>query len=202
MKKQVLVLLVGIIIGTLMFGTIAYAAQSNIRVAFEGIKIFVSGALRETDKQPFIYNGTTYVPLRFISEALGEAVEWDEVTKSIYIGGRIAGRFLTDVLQPTDKSPDIDLNGNRIYTGLGKQLDSSWVTYDLDGKYSRLYLETFGSEGRTIQIFADDILIWDHRYTEGHLYPIEVGLKIEGVKKLQFKGKFYVLNPIIVPYKD
>ena len=36
--------------------------------------------------EPFIYNGTTFLPVRAISEALGKEVEWDGPTSSVYIG--------------------------------------------------------------------------------------------------------------------
>lgn len=35
--------------------------------------------------EPFIQNGTTYVPLRGVSQALGCSVDWDENNKTIYI---------------------------------------------------------------------------------------------------------------------
>lgn len=34
---------------------------------------------------PRVINGSTYVPLRFISEAMGTPIEWDNDTKSIYL---------------------------------------------------------------------------------------------------------------------
>ncbi|HYE68960.1 MAG TPA: stalk domain-containing protein [Anaerovoracaceae bacterium] len=35
---------------------------------------------------PIIYNGTTYLPVRAISELMKEPVAWDGVTKTVYIG--------------------------------------------------------------------------------------------------------------------
>jgi len=45
----------------------------------------VSGAVKVLDVPPFIYNSRTYVPLRFVSEALGKEVEWDEQNRAVYI---------------------------------------------------------------------------------------------------------------------
>jgi len=45
----------------------------------------VNGAVKVLDVAPFIYNGRTYVPLRFISEALGKEVRWDDQNRVVYI---------------------------------------------------------------------------------------------------------------------
>lgn len=34
----------------------------------------------------FVYEGTTYVPLRFMAESLGKEVAWDGKTSSIFVG--------------------------------------------------------------------------------------------------------------------
>lgn len=34
----------------------------------------------------FIYNGTTYLPVRAVGEAVGKAVQWESKTSSVYIG--------------------------------------------------------------------------------------------------------------------
>ncbi|MBE7021737.1 MAG: copper amine oxidase [Ruminococcaceae bacterium] len=43
------------------------------------ITMTVNQTLIKTDSEPFLYRGTTYVPIRFVSEALGaESVSWDD----------------------------------------------------------------------------------------------------------------------------
>lgn len=36
--------------------------------------------------EPFASNGTTYLPVRAVSEALGKEVTWDGDTATIYVG--------------------------------------------------------------------------------------------------------------------
>lgn len=53
-------------------------------------KIFVDKQEKvpDDDMKPFVYNGRTYVPLRFVGEALGKPVDWDENTGTVYIGDK------------------------------------------------------------------------------------------------------------------
>ena len=65
---------------------IAFGSNSSkITVNFENLKYFIQN--KEVKANPntpgFIYEGTTYVPLRFMSEALGQTVAWDNKTKTI-----------------------------------------------------------------------------------------------------------------------
>lgn len=81
----------GFIAGSLLFGTAgAYAASKGklIEVFYEvkDIKINKVSQMPKGDQQPFMYNGSTYVPLRFVAEALKQPVKWDAKTRSIYIG--------------------------------------------------------------------------------------------------------------------
>lgn len=45
----------------------------------------VNGVTKQLDTKAIIKNTRTFVPLRFISEALGATVEWDSKGKSVYI---------------------------------------------------------------------------------------------------------------------
>lgn len=72
-----------------MGATVAYAANSTkIEVYFENLRYMFDGVEKKpaADAKGFIYEGTTYVPLRFVGEALGQEVNWEDETKTIWIG--------------------------------------------------------------------------------------------------------------------
>lgn len=87
MKDKMKGLIVGLTIGTMLSGTIAWAAGTQIEVAFQNFKYMFDGVEKvPSEGKSFIYEGTTYVPIRFVSEALGKPVEWDEANETIWIG--------------------------------------------------------------------------------------------------------------------
>lgn len=45
----------------------------------------VNGETVTLDSPAFLENGRTYTPIRFVSEALGATVEWDEATQTVTI---------------------------------------------------------------------------------------------------------------------
>jgi hypothetical protein len=51
--------------------------------AASDIKLFINGKQSNADVQ--VVNGSSYVPLRVVSEALGADVEWDDNNRSIHI---------------------------------------------------------------------------------------------------------------------
>ena len=65
------------------FGVWAQTGEKEIRVSYNDIKLYIneervtltdpSGAIVE----PFIYEGTTYLPLRSVAESLDKNVDWD-----------------------------------------------------------------------------------------------------------------------------
>lgn len=139
--------------------TVAINAQSiitSIDVYYNVAKsIIIDGVDRTpTEKKPFIYQGTTYVPLRYISEALNKPVDWDGKTGTIYIGTKP-----NEVVYLTDINPyninDFDNGyskrykldetmtmGNHTYNK-GLQLRSGsfeykYVYYNLDGQYTSI----------------------------------------------------------------
>jgi hypothetical protein len=56
-------------------------------VFFNNINIMVDGVEKQpAGVKPFIYEGSTYVPLRFVSDALGKEIGWNEKTQTVWIG--------------------------------------------------------------------------------------------------------------------
>jgi len=68
--------------------TEAASTLKKISVFQEAIHYYIDKIEKVPDEgqSGFIYQGTTYVPMRFIAESLGEPVTWDGKTKSVYIG--------------------------------------------------------------------------------------------------------------------
>ncbi|PWV97905.1 parvulin-like peptidyl-prolyl isomerase [Paenibacillus cellulosilyticus] len=73
--------------GALFFSGVSYAADpSKIEVIVKPLKLFFDGVEKKVpDSQPsIVYNGTTYVPLRFAADAFGQGVRYDGAKSSIY----------------------------------------------------------------------------------------------------------------------
>lgn len=82
----------GIIIGSIMTSIITTSIFSfaggmeNISAFFNDIKIKINGKIIDTaNDEPFIYNGRTYVPARYVAEGLGASVKWNETSNTVEI---------------------------------------------------------------------------------------------------------------------
>jgi len=68
--------------------------KKTITVTYRNISIYVNGQKKTPQEEPFIYDGRTYVPLRFISEALNKEVEWNGVNNRIDINDTNSGMVI------------------------------------------------------------------------------------------------------------
>lgn len=66
--------------------SIQISYRNGITVKLNGAKAALADANGKT-VEPFIYNGSTYLPLRSVSEALGLDVDWDASTSTVSITG-------------------------------------------------------------------------------------------------------------------
>ena len=91
-KKSRTILIAVTLILTLSVTVFAKSISEQAEIFYNNIKIYINGAeIVPKDGngnivEPFIMNGTTYLPVRAISNALGQDVEWDGATQSVYIG--------------------------------------------------------------------------------------------------------------------
>ena len=78
-------------------GSVIYDAKSKVitgahpqtsnqfRLRLGSDEALLNGKQMELDAYPRVYAGTTYVPLRFVSEALGAVVDWNDAKRSVII---------------------------------------------------------------------------------------------------------------------
>ena len=58
--------------------------------------MYINGITKEVDVAPVIVDNRTLVPLRFVSEALGCDVEWNDKNRTAYIYSRDATEYTPD----------------------------------------------------------------------------------------------------------
>ncbi|MCX7746208.1 MAG: stalk domain-containing protein [Clostridia bacterium] len=81
-----------VICAALFSGTVfSSSIEKTVKIVLKGIKINIDGK-EVTPKdakgnivEPFVMNGTTYLPVRAVGEALNKEVAWDAATNTIYI---------------------------------------------------------------------------------------------------------------------
>lgn len=78
-KKKVAVIITTFLALSLFFTSVAFAqdAFKNLKAWFGDIKIFVNNQQVQMDTKPFIVDGTTYVPVRAMSNIFNKNVNWD-----------------------------------------------------------------------------------------------------------------------------
>lgn len=206
--------IIGLVISIFSIQAFAISTQKTIDVSYNNIKLYVDGNLimpKDSDGnivEPFIYNGTTYLPVRSVGEALGKSVDWDGDSQSVYIGGREETKiYLGDQIKSYSKSAWVKefpkdgsvSMGRNIYThGLKYELsmlDPQSVYYNLDAKYvslSGLYGPTDDASydrTSTINIYGDGELLGSYESKNGDL-PKDFNVDVKGVLqlKIEFSG--------------
>lgn len=88
MKDKLKGMIIGMSVGVMLSGSIAFADSAQIDVVMKKLKFMFDGKeiVQPDDQQNIVYDGTTYVPIRFLSEALGKDVNWDPENETIWIG--------------------------------------------------------------------------------------------------------------------
>ncbi len=114
----------------------AYAAMTAKDITvYTGVGIYVDGKelhpadVKGNPVEAFIYEGTTYVPLRAVGEALGAEVSWDREEKTVYISSARIG------IDPIYRVAKYDAGSGDITYTCGPML--------LSGKYCETELDSF-----------------------------------------------------------
>ena len=185
----------------LVMNVFAAPIEKVITATYNSIKIVVDGKeIKPTDAngnttEPFIYNGTTYLPVRAVANAFEKAVYWDGSAYTVYLGtmdGKLEypslrledvvsiGRELTKTKTPIDNYENI-YDTAFYYTGW-----SGYYHTLLNKKYSRFRMIAFIEKGDTtagiadFRIELDGKIIYISPEIDKTTSPIKIDIDITG----------------------
>jgi hypothetical protein len=78
MRRFYLGLITGIVIGVIL-------GAASLALAYTPIKLLINGNSIQCDVPPQIIDGRVLVPARFVAEALGATVSWDDANQTVII---------------------------------------------------------------------------------------------------------------------
>ncbi len=221
MKKALKNYCLGFLTATILMSGIAYAANTTTlyNVIANGIKIVIDGQkINPTDAngktvEPIIYNGTTYLPVRAVANALGKAVYWDGPNYTVYLGN-MDGKLeyptvmlddLTNIgsgLLKTDEL--IDNYGNNYNYAFCNNYNNKEGRYLLNMRYSRfrgtLYVPRGYSQDDTyyLTIIADGKNIYKSPEMSKTSAPVDIDIDVTGCNdfRIIFSDTAYSVNYI------
>ena len=209
MKNTLKGYLIGVLSTVMLLGCVAYAASNtktiealynNIKIYVDGVKIDPKDAAGNT-VEPFIYNGTTYLPVRAVGEAIGKTVTWDGATQSVYLGEKPGDvQYLMDVCPPYDGQNYTNYVNGDSFTMSGTKYTNgftigSYMTYNgnvlfnINGKYSSINLDIGHIDGTAkedvvARFFVDNKLVAEHEIkatgiTQNVTIPLNYGMQLK-----------------------
>lgn len=148
MRKKTIAM---ILVGVMLLSTTVVMAKSqakNIQVYDSESTIYVDGSVVSFDSAPLVYNGTTYLPIRGVSDALGEEIKYNPTTKAIYIGMQPGvPQYMTEFIKlgETFRETTYYLDYIDKLSIYGKEYKCGYtigrygiIEFKLDGKYSEV----------------------------------------------------------------
>ena len=191
----------------------ALASGGKTISVFPGVNIYIDDVKldpKDVNGNPvevFVYNGTTYLPVRAVSEAFGKPVQWDGSTNSVYVGKHssttpVAWLGQMDYFNKNCSwyfdAETKDNLGNTHLHSIGKKNNlngEAFVSYKLNGQYSRLtalyYMQfdkrdSYRDRAFTLVISGDGRDLWQGTVGAG-LNPVNIDIDITGVLELTIK---------------
>ncbi len=209
MKKQWKGFLAGAVtaalLGALVTPVLGALAGKTIQV-YTGVDVYVDDVKVEpTDVngnpvEVFVYNGTTYLPIRAIGKALGKPVQWEGKTNSAYVGkhqGEKPAVWLKDLDYFTGRDWTIyngkDNVGVEHNGAISADMRSYTFgnTYLINGQYSAVsgtlfqkYDDRSDTEISTLKIYGDGELLYSADM-KGGVKPLDFYVSVVGVLELK-----------------
>lgn len=185
MKERLQGVLAGVLIGVVGVGSIAYAASETkmIEVLYDNVKVYKDNVLCELKDtngsviEPFIYNGTTYMPVRGTANLADMQVTWDGNTKSVYLWDELVpdGTYLMEVCPPYETSSNYEaylqsegksftMSGTKYSNGFKLCDCEDYALFNLNSRYSSIeftigHVDGSGMQDTSVSFLVDGKLV-------------------------------------------
>lgn len=185
MKERLQGVLAGVLIGAVGVGSIAYAASETkmIEVLYDNVKVYKDNVLCELKDangsviEPFIYNGTTYMPVRGTANLADMQVTWDGNTKSVYLWDELVpdGTYLMEVCPPYETSSNYEaylqsegksftMSGTKYSNGFKLCDCEDYALFNLNSRYSSIeftigHVDGSGMQDTSVSFLVDGKLV-------------------------------------------
>jgi len=185
--------------GTALANTI----NRSIDVIFRDIRLVVDGQpFTPRDAQgrvvePFIFEGTTFLPVRAVSDALGIPVGWDGITSTVYLGNVPGGApFFATVPEFEGsglRTGTVNMQGNPFPNALNNSFthSGSWGHRNLNGQFNTITgtigrIDGSGNAARTISFIGDGRELASFN-VDGTTPPTAISVDVRGVLILRIE---------------
>jgi len=210
----------GVIVTLLLSVTVvpALAASTNrqLNAMFNNIKIVVDGTLitpKDSNGkaiEPFIVDGTTYLPVRAVADAVGKEVYWDGPNYTVYLGamgdiGQSMSLKLENAVNIGDYSW-LRADSNKLTDNYGNTYSTAFYTYASSGTFETLLnmkysafkgtayvVQGYSNDGpSSFTIEADGHTIYTSPQISKTSSPIQINVNIAGYNdfKIIYQGGF------------
>lgn len=237
MRKRIEGIIAGILITLLLLSGVvsAESISKKIEAVYMNIKLVVDGAQVEPKDangnyiEPFVYNGTTYLPVRAIGQAFKKEVTWDGSTATVFIGGKVdkpakeidiwKKSYIDNTLPNSFSVREENGHGYMRFSALYnilKEVNGSYqgectVSYPLNGKAvsakgALVNLDGSANGDNVIFEFYDenDKLLWKSNSIIEGIDPVNFEFNTGKALQLKIKAKYtvYIANQITCEIKD
>lgn len=184
--------------------TIKYEGEAQVMTDAQGARVY-----------PITYNGTTYVPIRAVSNMLDVKVDWDQASQTVLLGDPAAGEnaaetvdmietmrayFLTNVfganavqIQESAKR-NVEISGIPCTHWLQLNLDrfsskgdKCAGAFNVQGKYDALTFQYYANQDTVLQVLGDDDAVLAEVQVVGSQVAHSLTVPLMGSRQVKFQ---------------